>query len=279
MMRQLPKLPHAVPAFFSVALASAVAIAAMGCGGPPKVQSASGERLPANGAAAGVTAEALPNKTIARADWNRINAEGMKPTCDARAGSRAADAPKLETAGKIIGTWTEFSTKKAKSRTADGKKIGGGPEPTRMVDSIGMTCAGEKSSIQVNGTLYPFDVAWVVSGDGSGPTLTGADGAGQFAMIQALSLKDRRVVFAKIFVPSDAHDDTDDTVVLGNLDGYLPPNAGEPIVRAVSDRKNPLFETFIPAKTGTQGISFQAPEQDALGRARYVSVAKFEVAQ
>lgn len=277
-MRALPKLSPSVSSCFSLALASAVAVTAIGCGGPPKVQSASGERLPANGAA-GATASELPSKSIARDDWAKITAEGLKPTCDARPGSRGADAPKLESAGKIIGTWTEFSTKKAKSRTADGKKVGGGPEPTRMVDSLGMTCAGDKSSIQVNGTLYPFDVAWVASGDGSAPTLSGQDGAGQFAMIQALSFKDKRVIFAKVYVPSDANDDTDDTVVIGNLANAMPANAGEPIVRAVSDRKNPLFETFVPVKGSTEGISFQAPNQDGLGRARYVSIAKFNVAR
>ena len=140
-----------------------------------------------------------------------------------------------------------------------------------------MTCAGEKSSIQVNGTLYSFDVAWVVAGEGSGPTLTGGDGAGQFAMIQALSFKDKRVIFAKVFVPSDANDDTDDTIVIGNLSNVLPDALGEPIVRAVADRRNPTFETFVPMKGTTAGLSFQVPQQGALDRARFISVARFEV--
>lgn len=277
-MRAPSKLSPSVSACFSLALASAVAVTASGCGGPPKVQSASGERLPANGAA-GATASELPSKAIARDEWAKITAEGIKPTCDARAGSRAADASQLESAGKIIGIWTDFSAKKGKSRTADGNKVGGGPEPTRVVDSIGMTCAGDKSSIQVNGTLYPFDVAWVAAGDGNGPTINGGQGAGQFALIQALSFKDKRVIVAKVFVPSDANNDTDDTVVIGNLANAMPANAGEPIVRAVSDRSNPLFETFVPVKGGAEGISLQAPRQESLGRGRYVSVAKFEVAR
>ena len=254
-----------------------VVVMATGCGGPPKVHSAtSGERLPADGAPKAPTSE-MPSKTIERADWNKALAEKLKPSCDAREGTRTADARNLEGAGKIIGTWTEFSTKKGKSTTADGKKIGAGPEPTRKVDSVGLTCAEAGSTIQVNGVKYPFDMAWVVSGDGTGPTLTGQEGAGQFAMIQALSLKDKRVVFAKVYVPSDANDDTDDTVIISSLEGYLPNDVGDPIVRAVSERGNPKLETFVFPKGAEEGISFQVPQQDALGRARYLSVGKFVV--
>jgi hypothetical protein len=241
---------------------TAVVVAmATGCGGPPKVRSAAGERLPANGAASAVPASTLPSKTIARE------------------GTRTADARNLEGAGKIIGTWTEFSTQKGKSSTADGKKVGAGPEPTRKVDSVGLTCAQGRSTIQVNGVQYPFDIAWVVAGEGTGPTVSGNEGAGQFAMIQALSFKDKRVVFAKVFVPSDANNDTDDTVIVSSLEGYLPDDADEPIVRAVSERGNPKLETFVRAKGAEEGISFQVPQQDALGSARYLSVARFDVAR
>jgi hypothetical protein len=249
------------------------------CGGPPKVRAAAGERLPADGAPSSAPLSSLPSKTIARDDWNKALTEKLAPSCDGREGARTADARNLEGAGKIIGTWTEFTSKKGKSRTADGKKIGGSPEPTRAVDSIGMTCAAGGSSLQVNGVQYPFDMAWVVSGTGTGKTLNGDSGAGQFAMIQALSFKDRRVIFAKIWVPSDANNDTDDTVIVSNLAGYLPENADQPIVRAASDRDNPQFETFIPAKGANEGISLRAPEQDALGRARYLAVGRYTVAQ
>jgi hypothetical protein len=259
---------------------TAVVVAmATGCGGPPKVRSAAGERLPANGAASAVPASTLPSKTIAREDWNKALAERLKPSCDAREGTRTADARNLEGAGKIIGTWTEFSTQKGKSSTADGKKVGAGPEPTRKVDSVGLTCAQGRSTIQVNGVQYPFDIAWVVAGEGTGPTVSGNEGAGQFAMIQALSFKDKRVVFAKVFVPSDANNDTDDTVIVSSLEGYLPDDADEPIVRAVSERGNPKLETFVRAKGAEEGISFQVPQQDALGSARYLSIARFDVAR
>jgi hypothetical protein len=239
-----------------------------------------GARLPANGAAGTTAAAALPSKTISRDDWNKGLAERLKPTCDAREGASTADRTRLGEAGKIIGTWTEFSTAKGKSSTADGKKIGGKAEPTRKVDSIGLTCGAGESTLFVNGVQYPYDVAWVTSGKGKGPTLNGQNGAGEFAMIEAISFKDQRVVFAKVYVPSDANDDTDDTVIVSSLAGYVPSNVDEPLVRVVSEREDPKFETFLFSKgtNANEGISFQVPQQDAFGRGRFLSVAKFNVA-
>jgi hypothetical protein len=262
----------------SCAFALVVAMA-VGCGGPPKVRSAHGERLPANGGASSAQPSQLPSKTIARDDWNKALGERLKPACDAHEGVRTADKGSLEGAGKIIGTWTEFNSVKGKSRTADGKKIGGGPEPTRVVSSVGLTCAAGGSMIQVNGVQYPFDQAWVVSGKGHAKTLNGTDGAGEFAMIQAISYKDQRVVFAKVYVPSDATDDTDDTVIVSSLAGFLPENPDQPIVRAVSDREDPKLETFVYSKGASEGLSFQVPQEDPLGRARYLSVGKFVIGQ
>lgn len=254
-------------------------LATMACGGPPKVRSAAGERLPADGAPGTASASALPSKTIARDDWNKAQGEKIAPSCDAREGVRTADARSLEGADKVIGTWTELRAAKGKSSTAAGKKADGKPEPTRLVNSVGMTCAAGGSSLQVNGVTYPFDLAWVVTGDGKGKTLNGDMGAGRFVMIQALSFTDQRIVFAKIFVPSDSHDDTDDTVIVSSLAGYLPATPDAPIVRVVSDRENPKLETFIVAKgaAAPEGLSFQVPEQDAFGRARYLGVARFAV--
>lgn len=259
------------------AVVAVVAVMAVGCGGPPKVESAKGERLPANGAP-GVAATALPSKSVARDEWTKMMSERVKPACDGKEGARTADAGSLQGAGKIIGTWTEFSVKKGKSRTADGKRVGEAAEPTRVVDSLGMTCAAGGSTLQVNGVLYPFDIAWVKTGKGKSKTLDGNEGAGEFAMIQALSYKDKRVVFAKIYVPSDANDDTDDTVVISSLASYLPENPDEPLVRVVSDREDPKFETFVFSKGASEGLSFQVPQQDAFGRARFLSVGNFTVA-
>jgi hypothetical protein len=246
------------------------------------VRAAEGTRLPANGAVSGAPASALPTRAIASADYHRAVAERLRPACDGRQGARTADARNLEGAGKILGAWTALHGKKGKARsaTADGKQLGGGAsEPTRDVTSIGMTCAAGASTVQVNGVLYPFDVAWIVSGKGKGKTLDGTNDAGDFVMIQALSYADKRVVFAKVYVPSDANDDTDDTIIVSSLAGYLPQDADEPLVRAVSDREDPEFETLLFTKGKREGVSLLVPEEAALGRARYLGVARFSVGE
>lgn len=256
-------------------------VTTVGCGGPPKVRSAEGERLPADGARAAKPVSEIPAKTVARDAWNKTLSERIAPACDGHEGARTADARNLEGAGKLMGSWTELRAAKGKSSTANGKKVDGVPEPTRLVSSIGMTCAAGASMVQVNGVKYPFDLAWVVTGKGKGKTLNGDMGAGQFVMIQALSFAEQRVVFAKVFVPGDANDDTDDTVIISSLAGYLPTDPDAPVVHVVSDREDPKFETFLPSKgAGSQGgISIQVPEQDPLGRARYVGVARFDLAR
>ncbi len=263
---------------FVLVLAGVTSVA---CGGPPQVRSAAGERLPANGAPAAKPVSAIPSKTIARDAWTKTLGERIAPTCDGHEGVRTADARNLEGAGKLLGSWTELHAAKGKSHTAAGKKADGVPEPTRLVDSIGMTCVAGSSMVQVNGVKYPFDLAWVVTGKGKGKTLNGDMGAGEFVMIQAISFTEQRVVFAKVFVPGDANDDTDDTVVVSSLAGYLPADRETPIVHIVSDREDPKIETFIPSKGsgGQDGISMQVPEQDPLGRARYLGVARFDLAR
>lgn len=259
-------------------LAPCLLVLAVGCGGPP-ARSASGERLPANGVPAATPLTALPSKTIDRDDWDKAVRERLTPACDAHEGIRTADARNLRSADEVLDSWTELRASKGKSVTGSGKKVIGAPEPTRYVTSVGMTCAAGESALQVNGKRYPFDLAWVVSGQGTGKTTSGEDGAGWFTMIEALSFADQRVIFAKVFVPSDANDDTDDTVIVSSLVGYVPDKPEAPIVRVVGNPKEPQLETFIVSKGagGASGISLRVPEQDPLGRARYLGIATFRV--
>lgn len=260
-----------------VGLVSVTSVAVLACGGPPRARAGHEERLPADGSPGGPAVSELPPKAIPIADWNRSLGERLEPACDAREGNRKADATKLQAADKVLKEWMAFKKAKGQSRTANGKEIGGKPEPTRVVDSLGMTCSPGKNTVEVNGVQHPFDIAWVVSGVGVGPTLNGEDGAGRFVMIQAVSFKEKNVVLAKAFVPSDGNDDTDDTVVVSDLASYLPENADEPVVRAVSERKNPFFETFIFTKGAKEGFTYQAPQQKGFGKARYLAVGRFAV--
>ena len=250
--------------------------------GPPSATPVTGasDRLPADGTAGGPGLPALTTTSIKRADWTKFDADRLKPACDARTGAGKADVAPLEAAGKVIAQWMEFHKKpKSGPKTDDGKKLGGGVEPTRVVNTIGLTCSATKNTLEVNGTDYPFDFAWVLSGKGSGPAISGGEGAGYFAMIQAVSLKDKKVVFAKVYVPSDANDDSDDTIIVSNVTTYIPPTPEEPIVRVTGKAEDPVFETLVFEKGATGGFAYRQPRQVTIGRARYLGVARFVITE
>ena len=260
-----------------------VAVAVAACNsGPPAATPLTGadDRLPADGSAGGPGLPALKTTSIKRADWAKFDADRLKPACDARTGAGKPDVAPLKAAGEVIAQWMEFHKKpKAGPKTDDGKKLGGGVEPTRVVDTFGLTCSATKNTVEVNGTQYPFDVAWVLSGKGSGPAISGGEGAGYFAMVEAISLKDKKVVFAKVYVPGDANDDTDDTVIVANVATYLPATPEEPIVRVVGTKESPVFETLVFEKDAPGGFAYRAPRQVTVGRARYLGVARFVITE
>ncbi len=250
--------------------------------GPPAATPVTGasDRLPADGTAGGPGLAALTTTSIKRADWVKFDADRLKPACDARGGAGKADVGPLKEAGDVIAQWMAFHKKpKTGPKTDDGKRLGGGVEPTRVVDTLGLTCSATKNSVEVNGTEYPFDLAWVLSGKGSGPTISGGEGAGFFAMIEAISLKDKKVIFAKVYVPSDANDDSDDTVIVSNVTTYIPSTPEEPIVRVTGRKEDPIFETLVFEKGASGGFAYRVPRQVTLGRARYLGVARFVITE
>jgi hypothetical protein len=268
-------------------VASGVVVVAIGVGlvacnsrGAETPIAGADDRLPADGSKGGPNTGVLKTKAVKRDEWKRFEVERMKPACDARTGAGKADVTILKSAGEVVASWMEFIKKpKAGPKTDDGKKLGGGVEPTRVVTSLGMTCSATKNTIEVNGVQYPFDVAWVLSGQGTGPAISGGEGAGYFAMFQGLSFKEKKILFAKVYVPGDANDDSDDTVVVSNVTDYLPDNADEPVVRATGEKKSPVFETLVFEKGTLKGFAYQVPKQVAIGRARYLGVGKFEVVE
>ena len=258
---------------------ASLTVAACGRQAETPVASA-GDRLPADGTAGGPAADTLKTKAVKRADWTKFASERLKPACDARGGAGKPDVAVLKGAGEVISQWMDFTKRPKKGpQTDDGKTLGGGVEPTRVVKTIGMTCSASKNTIEVNGTDYSFDVAWALSGQGSGPAISGGEGAGYFAMFEAVSLKEQKILYVKVYVPSDANDDSDDTVVVSSLAGLLPADADEPIVRVTGELKDPVFETLVFEKGSTKGFAYQVPKQVALGRARYLAVGKFEVVE
>src|ERR1700760_3874194 len=101
------------------------------CGGPPGTTARSGadQRLPSDGTAGSLTADALKTKTLTGDEWNRITANHLRPACDARSGAGAADEATLKQAGEVMTTWATFKKQpKPGPATDDGKKIGGAAE-------------------------------------------------------------------------------------------------------------------------------------------------------
>ena len=123
-----------------VAFGLLVALAAGCSSGPPAAIPVTGasDRLPADGSAGGPGLPALTTTSIKRADWVKFDDDRLKPSCDARTGSGKADVAPLKAAGDVIAQWMEFHKKpKSGPKTDDGKRLGGGVEPSRVVDTLG----------------------------------------------------------------------------------------------------------------------------------------------
>jgi len=258
-----------------VVVSSLVALTAA-CGGN-KTTVRSAEKLPADGAPAEEVRTELPVAQLAASDWQKTERANITPACDARVSPPRVDTAALLAAKEVVSTWMDF--KKAHPKPArHGIKSNGTQDPTLDVDSVGMTCSPGKNTVEVNGQEYPFDIAWVVSGKGASIT-DGVEDAGRFAMIQALSLKDKRMVVVKVFYPSDAHRETDDAVAIGNLENLVASPTTEPVVHNVGEKDKPQLETFIADKGAKEGIYTVAPKQTQRTRARYVGVGRFTVGE
>lgn len=270
------------PVASGLLLALALGISAACSSGPPAATPITGasDRLPADGSPGGPGLPALTTTSIKRADWAKFDGDRLKPACDARGGAGKPDVAALKGAGDVIAQWMEFHKKpKSGPKTDDGKRLGGGVEPTRVVNTVGLTCSATANTVEVNGTQYPFDVAWVLSGKGTGPAISGGEGAGYFAMIQAVSLKEKKVVFAKVYVPSDANDDSDDTIIVSNVATYIPAAPEEPIMRVTGRKEDPVFETLVFEKGAKEGFAYRVPREVTVGRARYLGVARFVITE
>ncbi|MBX3188752.1 MAG: hypothetical protein KF819_17170 [Labilithrix sp.] len=203
---------------------------------------------------------ALPIAVLDRRAWDQVAQERIRPACDARALPPKMDTEALLAAKKVIADWMDF---KKSAR------------PTTDVYSVGMTCGPTKNTVEVNGYEHPFDIAWVVSGERSG----GVDDGGSFALIQALSFADEKLVVVKVVHPAGASKASDDTVLIADLSALLRGmTPGEPLVHNVGASGEPELETFVSekGKGNKTGFYTVAPTQTDRSRARYLGAGKFE---
>ena len=232
--------------------------------------------MPANGAApaADLTPAALPVAEMKQSDLDKAIAEAEAPACDARTTPTKIDEPKLMAAKAVVDQWLAFKRDDPKA-PRHGIKTNGTQDPTLVVTSLHMSCGGGRNSLEVNGQEHPFDIAWVLSGKGASTT-DGIEDAGNFAMIQALSFHDKKMVLVKVFVPSDAARETDDTVVIADLERFLPEGAA-PVVHTIGAKDKPQLETFVAPRGAKEGVYTVAPKQSDRTRARWLGVGRFKI--
>ncbi|MBS2011852.1 MAG: hypothetical protein JST00_03100 [Deltaproteobacteria bacterium] len=250
----------------------------VGCGGAYG-RSAEAVKLPADGAppraeTSEAAPAALPVAEISQRDLDKVIGEAEAPACDTRPTPTKVDEPKLMAAKAVVDEWLNFKRTNPQA-PRHGIKSNGTQDPTLVVTSLHMSCGGGRNSLEVNGREYPFDIAWVLSGNGASLT-DGIEDSGKFAMIQALSLHDKRMVLVKVFVPSDAARETDDAVVVADLDKFVPEGAA-PVVHTIGDKDKPQLETFVAPRGAKEGFYTVAPKQSDRTRARWLGVGRFKV--
>lgn len=249
----------------------------LGCSSTQK-RTLAAERVPSNGAPAETPTAELPVAEMKQADLEKARGGAIRPACDARISPVVADKDALMAAKAVIDKWTAFKKERPKA-PRHGIKTSGEQDPTMAVEAVGMTCGGGINMVEVDGKQYPFDVAWVISGKGASIT-DGIEDGGEYAMIQALSLKDRRMTVVKIFVPSDASRETDDAFVVANLARMMPEGPVESVdtlVHRIGEKDKPLLETFVAPRGAKSGYYYVAPKQTDRLRARFLGVGRFEI--
>ncbi len=232
------------------------------------------KRIPANGAPPKTTTAELPMEHLDQKEIDAAIGQAILPACDARVTPTVTDRAAIERAQRIVNEWATFKRDVPK-KPRHGIRGNGAQDETFMVNSVHLTCGGGKHVLDVNGRSYPFDVAWVVSGDGASIT-DGVEDSGRYAMIQALLLKDKRMVVVKVFVPSDASRETDDVLVVADLEPFVP-DGSLPVAHAVGEKDKPQLETFVAPRGAKQGYYFVAPKEGPGIRARYLGVGRFEI--
>jgi hypothetical protein len=253
-----------------------------GCGGGLG-RLTSAERLPANGAPGGPPAEALKVQPMAAKEWAETPKEKLAATCDARPASAKIDAAGLGDAKKVIDAWAAYRKANPKPPPPSGVTVGDvagiARNITDRIDAIALNCnAGGAHTLDVNGTSHAFDLAWALVGP-----------AENELAIQAMSLAEKKVVFARLKLPTAEEKakyktaDADETIVITHVGSYLPANPDEPIVvdghnkSGKAKTNSPQFETFVFDKGASEGFYYLVPLSPTLSSERYLGVGRFKV--
>ena len=247
------------------------------CAGTPFARAQAAVKLPPDGSQGGPGAAALPLQMLAQSEWDGAPKQKLMPTCDARPGGKV-DAASLDGANKVIGAWNDFQKKKPKpvpkpGGVTVGQLAGIAPDHTRTISSIAITCAaGGASTLQVNGTNHPFDLAWAVAGKGTLKSVAST------ASIHAISLAEKKIVYAKVNVPSDVKNDSEELIIVTNIANYMPADPDEPLVRETGAAStDPTFETLIFGKGQKEGFYYLVPRSEDLALGRFLMVGRFKV--
>lgn len=213
---------------------------------------------------------AMPVQIMGRTEWASVAKERVAPTCDARPGHRSADVDAIAVVRSMIDTWAEAHARRPRRpvSTNDGAVAGelvdAKPDGSRAVEALAFECdVGGTNAILVDGAPYAFDIAWTVVPNGS-----------SFATIEAFSFKDKLAYLASVGL--SAAGGTSETFIVTHVGAYVPDDLDVPVVRNLSTSGEPLLETFVFRRGGSEGFYFLAPRSDDTA-ARFMEVGRFKI--
>ncbi len=247
------------------------------CAGTPLGRLNAAERTPSDGSAGGPSPDTLKVQMIKPGEFSEAPKKKLAPACDARDGAGKANAEQMTAAKKVVDAYAEFRKAKPKPAPKSGATVGDvvgmKKDFTRDIATLSFTCA-DKSELEVNGTTHAFDLAWALTGP-----------AENEVSIQAVSLKDKKVVFAYVRLPSEKERanpkaDSLEVITITNVASYLPADPDEPLVRNTRGKTNtPQYETLVFGKGAQEGFYWLVPLTGDLTSDRYLGVGRFKVGE
>jgi len=248
------------------------------CAGTALGRLSAAARTPSDGSAGGPSPDTMKVQMIKPAEWSEeAPKEKLAPSCDARSGAGKANAAEVDGAKKVIDMYAEFRKTKPKPPPPSGPTVGdvvGLQRSNNDIYTLAFAC-GEKSTLDVNGSSYAFDLAWALVGPKP-----------EEVSIFAISLKDKKSIFAYVKSPTAAERaknpkaSSDETFVLTNVAAYMPADPNEPLVRNMSTKAvSPSFEALLFAKGATEGFYWRVPTREDFAPGKFLGVGRFKVGE